>query len=153
MRLLELCAALPAPEPIPRDLCTGNTETLNAAASGPVAWDTTVGALAGPGLARHGPSSLMLHRLVQATVRAAMPDDVHTDARGRLCRALPAAVPHEIHGDPDARSRWQDLLPHALVATKEEPPPECAAKTAMLLRLASAFLLTFGDQHGGIAPV
>ncbi|MFC9621252.1 FxSxx-COOH system tetratricopeptide repeat protein [Streptomyces sp. NPDC056930] len=145
MRLLELCALL-APEPIPLDLFSGNTETLNAAAADPVAWDTTVGALAGLGLARRGASSLVLHRLVQAAIRAAMPDDVRTDARVRLCRALLAAVPHDIHGDPDARSRWQELLPHALVVTKDEPPAECAAETAMLLRLASAFLLSIGDH-------
>lgn len=146
MRLLELCALL-APEPIPLDLFSGSTETLNAAASDPVAWDTTVGALAGLGLARRGASSLVLHRLVQAAIRAAMPDDVRTEARGRLCRALLAAVPHDIHGDPDARTRWQELLPHALVVTKDEPPTECAAQAATLLRLASTFLLSIGDRQ------
>ncbi|MER5936978.1 FxSxx-COOH system tetratricopeptide repeat protein [Streptomyces sp. NPDC001928] len=146
MRLLELCALL-APEPIPLGLFRGSAETLVAAAADPVAWDTTVGALAGLGLARRGASSLVLHRLMQAAIRAAMPDDVRTEARVRLCRALLAAVPHDIHGDPDARSRWQELLPHALVLTKDdEPPAECAAETATLLRLASAFLLSIGDH-------
>ncbi|WP_328430163.1 FxSxx-COOH system tetratricopeptide repeat protein [Streptomyces sp. NBC_00443] len=144
-RLLELCALL-APEPIPLDLFSGSTQTLITAAADPVAWDTTVGALAGLGLARRGASSLVLHRLMQAAIRAAMPDDVRTDARVRLCRALLAAVPHDIHGDPDARSRWQELLPHALVVTKDEPPTEGAAETATLLRLASAFLLSIGDH-------
>ncbi|MFJ6572188.1 FxSxx-COOH system tetratricopeptide repeat protein [Streptomyces sp. NPDC091292] len=145
MRLLELCALL-APEPIPLDLFSGSAETLVAAAADPVAWDTTVGALAGLGLARRGASSLVLHRLVQAAIRAAMRDDARTDARVRLCRALLAAVPHDIHGDPDARTRWQELLPHALVVTKDEPPSECAAETATLLRLASVFLLSIGDH-------
>ncbi|GHG91784.1 FxSxx-COOH system tetratricopeptide repeat protein [Streptomyces lanatus] len=146
MRLLELCALL-APEPIPLDLFRGSPETLVTAAADPVVWDTTVGALAGLGLARREASSLLLHRLVQAAIRAAMPDDVRTDARVRLCRALLAAVPHDIHGDPDARSRWQELLPHALAVTKAEPPPaECAAQTATLLRLASEFLLSIGDH-------
>ncbi|MEW2295727.1 FxSxx-COOH system tetratricopeptide repeat protein [Streptomyces sp. NPDC006743] len=144
MRLLELCALL-APEPIPLDLF-GGEEPLIAAAADPVAWDVTVGALAGLGLARRGASSLVLHRLVQAAIRAAMPDDVRADARVRLCRALLAAVPHDVHGDPRARSRWQELLPHALAVTKDEPPAECAAETATLLRLASAFLLSIGDH-------
>lgn len=144
-RLLELCALL-APEPIPLDLFTGSTEPLLAAADDPVAWDTTVGALAGLGFARRGPSSLVVHRLVQAAIRAAMPDDARTDARVRLCRALLAAVPHDIHGDPDARSRWQELVPHVLVVTKDEPPTECAGETATLLRLASAFLLSIGNH-------
>ena len=143
-QLLEQCALL-APEPIPLDLFTGRTEPLNAAAADPVAWDTTVGALAGLGLARREASSLVLHRLVQAAVRAAMPADVRTDARARLCRALAAAVPNDVHGDPDARSRWQRLLPHVLVVTKDEPPAGCAAETAELLRLAAEFLLSIGD--------
>ncbi|CAG6395638.1 FxSxx-COOH system tetratricopeptide repeat protein [Streptomyces cocklensis] len=143
-QLLEQCALL-APEPIPLDLFTGSTEPLNAAAADPVGWDTTVGALAGLGLARREATSLVLHRLVQAAVRAAMPADVRTDARVRLCRALLAAVPHDIHGDPDAWSRWQRLLPHALVVTRDEPPAECSAQTAELLRLASEFLLSIGN--------
>ncbi|MET9735917.1 FxSxx-COOH system tetratricopeptide repeat protein [Streptomyces sp. NPDC006458] len=151
MRLLELCALL-APEPIPLDLFSGSTERLNAAAADPVAWDTTVGALAGLGLARRGASSLLLHRLVQAAIRAAMPDDARTDARVRLSRALLAAVPHDIHGEPDARSRWQELLPHALAVTKDEPPKKCAAETAILLRLASAFLLSIGN-HSAALPL
>lgn len=144
-RLLELCALL-APEPIPLGLFSASTEPLVAATADPVAWDTTVGALAGLGFARRGPSSLLLHRLVQAAIRAAMPDDVRTDARVRLCRALLAAVPHDIHGDPDARSRWQELLPHTLVVTKDEPPAECAGEMATLLRLTSVFLLSIGNH-------
>ncbi|MGW4757972.1 FxSxx-COOH system tetratricopeptide repeat protein [Streptomyces chartreusis] len=144
-RLLELCALL-APEPIPLGLFSAGTEPLVAAAADPVAWDTTVGALAGLGFARRGPSSLLLHRLVQAAIRAAMPDGARTDARVRLCRALLAAVPHDIHGDPDARSRWQELLPHTLVVTKDEPPAECAGEMATLLRLASVFLLSIGNH-------
>ncbi|WP_181805184.1 FxSxx-COOH system tetratricopeptide repeat protein [Streptomyces shenzhenensis] len=144
-QLLELCALL-APEPIPLDLFGADPEQLIAAAADPVAWDTTVGALAGLGLARRGSSSLLLHRLVQAAVRAAMPHDARTDARGRLCRALLAAVPTDLHSDPDARTRWQELLPHALVVTQDEPPAQCAAETATLLRLASEFLLSIGDH-------
>ncbi|WP_406491080.1 tetratricopeptide repeat protein [Streptomyces sp. NBC_01604] len=144
VRLLELCALL-APEPIPLDLFTGSPETLNGAAADPLVWDTTVGALAGLGLARRENASLVLHRLVQAAIRAPMPDEVRTDARVQLCRALLAAVPHDIHGDPDARPRWQELLPHVIAVTKDDPPAECAAETAVLLRLASEFLIQIGD--------
>lgn len=144
VRLLELCALL-APEPIPLDLFTGNPETLNGAAADPLAWDTTVGALAGLGLARRGDASLVLHRLVQAAIRAAMPNEVHTAAQVQMCRALLAAVPHDIHGDPDAGPRWQELLPHVIAVAKDDPPAECAAETAVLLRLASEFVLRIGD--------
>ncbi|MEU6702665.1 FxSxx-COOH system tetratricopeptide repeat protein [Streptomyces wuyuanensis] len=142
--LLELCALL-APEPIPLDLFTGSPDVLDVPAADPLAWDTTVGALAGLGLARRGNASLVLHRLVQAAVRAGMPEAVRTEARVRLCRALLAAVPQDIHADPNARPRWQELLPHVIALTTDEPPDECAAETAVLLRLASEFLIQIGD--------
>ncbi|HEY3482391.1 MAG TPA: FxSxx-COOH system tetratricopeptide repeat protein, partial [Streptomyces sp.] len=145
VRLLELCALL-APEPIPLDLFTSGPQPLVTAAADPVVWDTTVGALAGLGLARRDGSSLLLHRLVQAAVRAAMPPGRQTASRVLMCRALLAAVPHDIHGDPDARPRWHALLPHVLAVTKDDPPAECAAETAVLLRLASEFLLQIGDR-------
>ncbi|CAM5606467.1 FxSxx-COOH system tetratricopeptide repeat protein [Streptomyces aurantiogriseus] len=144
VRLLKLCSLL-APEPIPLDLFTGSPDTLNVAAADPLAWDTTVGALAGLGLARRGEASLVLHRLVQAATRASLPDEARADTRVQLCRALLTAVPHDIHGDPDARPRWEKLLPHVIAVTKDDPPAECAAETAVLLRLASTFLLQIGD--------
>ncbi|MFI7402519.1 FxSxx-COOH system tetratricopeptide repeat protein [Streptomyces sp. NPDC049541] len=146
VRLLRLCALL-APEPIPLDLFTRNAAILDVGAADRLMWDTTVGALAGLGLARRGDASLVVHRLVQATVRADMPQEVRTDARVQLCRALVASVPHDIHGDPDARPRWQELLPHVLTVTKDDPPAECAAETAVLLRLASEFFIQIGDYR------
>ncbi|MGW0614760.1 FxSxx-COOH system tetratricopeptide repeat protein [Streptomyces sp. NPDC002788] len=145
VELLELCALL-APDPVPLDLFTGDPEPLITAAGDPLAWDTTVGALAGLGLARREDSALVLHRLVQAAVRASMTDDLLATNRAQLCRALLTAVPHDIHGHPDARPRWHRLLPHVLAVTKGDPPAPCAADTAHLLRLASEFLLAIGDR-------
>ncbi|MFK0285019.1 FxSxx-COOH system tetratricopeptide repeat protein [Streptomyces sp. NPDC090499] len=144
VRLLELCALL-APEPVPLDLFTGSPETLDGVPADPLAWDATVGALAGLGLARRGDASLVVHRLVQAAIRAGMPAEAHVDARVRLCRALLAAVPDDLHSAPDARPRWQQLLPHVLAVAKDDPPAECAADAAVLLRLASEFLVQIGD--------
>ncbi|POX52839.1 FxSxx-COOH system tetratricopeptide repeat protein [Streptomyces sp. Ru72] len=144
--LLELCALL-APDPIPLELFTGSPEPVITAAADPLVWDTTVGTLAGLGLARREDSSLVLHRLVQAAIRATMPDGLLVASRAKLCRALLTAVPHDIHGDPDARPRWHRLLPHVLAVTKADPPAQCAAETALLLRLASEFLLQIGDRR------
>ncbi|MFE6699246.1 FxSxx-COOH system tetratricopeptide repeat protein [Streptomyces sp. NPDC057718] len=145
-QLLELCSLL-APEPIPLDLFSGSADIWGATVADPVAWDTTVGALAGLGLARRDLSCLVLHRLVQAAIRSSMPDVVRSETRARLCRALLRAVPHDIHGVPDARSRWQILLPHVVMLTRDEPPSECAAETALLLRLAAVYLLSIGDHE------
>ncbi|MGW3121859.1 FxSxx-COOH system tetratricopeptide repeat protein [Streptomyces sp. NPDC001107] len=144
VRLLELCALL-APEPIPLHLFTRGPGIPSVDADDPLVWDTTVGALAGLGLVRRGNASLVVHRLVQAAIRAGMPEQALTEARVQLCRALVAAVPHDVHGDPDARPRWQELLPHVLAVTKDDPSAECAAQTAVLLRLASEFLIQIGD--------
>ncbi|MFH0518048.1 FxSxx-COOH system tetratricopeptide repeat protein [Streptomyces sp. M41] len=145
VQLLELCALL-APEPIPLTLFTDGPHPPLPAAADPLSWDTTVGALAGLGLARRENSALLLHRLVQAAIRATMPDDRIATARVQLCGALLAAVPHDIHGDPAARPRWHGLLPHVLAVTKADPPPQCAAQAGQLLRLAAEFLLSIGDR-------
>jgi tetratricopeptide (TPR) repeat protein len=145
VELLRLCALL-APEPIPLTLFTDGPEPLIAAARDPLAWDTTVGALAGLGLARREDSAVVLHRLVQAAVRATMTPEALTTARARLSGALLRAVPHDVHGDADARPRWHRLLPHVLAVTKDDPPPAYAPATASLLRLASEFLLAIGDR-------
>ncbi|MCE7010222.1 FxSxx-COOH system tetratricopeptide repeat protein [Kibdelosporangium philippinense] len=143
---------------------------LVAGFADPVAWDRTVGALAGLGLAKRtdaplpparlptrqrtrppfgsSKSYLLLHRLVQAAVRAGMSPETHAETRAILSIILLSAVPHDIHGDPDAGARWQELLPHVLAVTKGEPPAgaERAANTAVLLRLASEFVLRIGDR-------
>ncbi|WP_256984184.1 FxSxx-COOH system tetratricopeptide repeat protein [Streptomyces sp. XY006] len=145
VELLQLCSLL-APEPIPLALFSGGPDPLIAAAGDPLAWDATVGSLAGLGLARREDSALVLHRLVQAAVRASMTAEALTTSRSRLCRALLEAVPHDIHGDPGAQPRWHTLLPHVLAVTKDDPPVPYAAETAQLLRLASEFLLAIGDR-------
>ncbi|GGS24820.1 hypothetical protein GCM10010284_67210 [Streptomyces rubiginosohelvolus] len=145
-RLLELCSLL-APDPIPLDLFSSRADLGVTAVADPVAWDMTVGALAGLGLAGRARSCLVLHRLVQAAVRSSMPVVVRAEARVRLCRALLRAVPHDIHGVPDAGSRWQILLPHVVMLTRDEPPSECVAETALLLRLAAVYLLSIGDHQ------
>ncbi|MGC5038229.1 FxSxx-COOH system tetratricopeptide repeat protein [Streptomyces sp. DT190] len=145
VELLQLCALL-APEPIPLTLFTGGPTPVIAAAGDPLAWDTTVGSLAGLGLARREDSALVLHRLVQAAVRASMTPESLTTARARLCRALLEAVPHDVHGDANARPRWHTLLPHVLAVTKDDPAARYAPEAALLLRLASEFLLAIGDR-------
>ncbi|MER8220670.1 FxSxx-COOH system tetratricopeptide repeat protein [Streptomyces sp. NPDC094143] len=145
VQLLRLCALL-APEPIPLTLFTDGPEPLVAAARDPLAWDTTVGALAGLGLARREDSALVLHRLVQAAVRATMTPEALTTGRARLSRALLEAAPNDVHGDAHARPRWHRLLPHVLAVTKDDPPLPYAPATASLLRLASEFLLAIGDR-------
>ncbi|MEG8275212.1 FxSxx-COOH system tetratricopeptide repeat protein [Streptomyces sp. AHA2] len=145
VRLLELCALL-APEPIALDLFTGAPEPLVPSAADPPAWDATVGALAGLGLARREDSSLLLHRLVQAAVRASMTEERRAASRAGLCRALLAAVPHDVHGDPGAGPRWHRLLPHVLAVTRGDAPAGATAETAELLRLAAEFLLSIGDR-------
>ncbi|MEV7078363.1 FxSxx-COOH system tetratricopeptide repeat protein [Streptomyces sp. NPDC093516] len=149
VELLQLCALL-APEPVPLTLFTDGPEPLLTAARDPLTWDTTVGSLAGLGLARREDSALVLHRLVQAAVRATMTPEAIATARARLGRALLEAVPHDVHGDADARPRWHRLLPHVLAVTKDDPPPAHAPATASLLRLASEFLLAIGDRAGAL---
>ncbi|MFC7845620.1 tetratricopeptide repeat protein [Streptomyces sp. NPDC057382] len=127
-------------------LFTGAPEPLVSSAADPPAWDATVGALAGLGLARREDASLLLHRLVQAAVRASMTEERRAESRAGLCHALLAAVPHDVHGDPGAGPRWHRLLPHVLAVTRDGPPAGATAETAVLLRRAAEFLLAIGDR-------
>jgi hypothetical protein len=73
VQLLEICSYL-APEPVPLDLFTGHTDLLPAplaaATADPLAFTDTIAMLADYSLAKRSAAGLLVHRLVQAAVRA-----------------------------------------------------------------------------------
>ena len=80
VQVLDICAYL-APEPIPLDLFTTHPELLpeplSAAASDPLAFSDALAVVTDYSLAKRSPSTIQLHRLVQAVIRAR-----HTDPGG-----------------------------------------------------------------------
>ncbi|MGH3832882.1 MAG: tetratricopeptide repeat protein, partial [Pseudonocardiaceae bacterium] len=121
LALLRLVAQL-APEPIPLTLFTAWADRLppplTVAASDPVAFAEVTGLLRRRALARVGPDTLEVHRLVQAVLRErpssiSGEDDMTMVAR----RLLRDAVPADPWNNPTSWPVWRQLLPHVLTVT------------------------------------
>jgi tetratricopeptide (TPR) repeat protein len=121
LALLRLAAQL-APEPIPFTLFTTHPEVLpaplRAVVADPVAFTGLTRLLRHRALARVGPDSLQLHRLVRAILRE-HPLGTPTDQDpGTLAlRVLREAVPAEPWNNPTTWPAWRQLLPHVLALT------------------------------------
>ncbi|PZS16212.1 MAG: hypothetical protein DLM60_15765, partial [Pseudonocardiales bacterium] len=122
LALLRLAAQL-APEPIPFTLFTARPDRLPpplaAAASDPMAFAGITGLLRRRALARVGPDSLQVHRLVQAIlgdspISTLNEDDMIAVARQLLRDAVPADPWHNLPTWP----AWRQLLPHVLAVTE-----------------------------------
>jgi len=121
LALLRLAAQL-APEPIPFTLFTAHPDRLPpplANATGdPVAFARMTGLLRRRRLARVGPDSLQVHRLVQAILRdspiSTPTEDDMTTVAHRLLRGAASADPWN---NPAIWPAWRQLLPHVLAAT------------------------------------
>jgi Domain of unknown function (DUF4062)/NB-ARC domain len=121
LTLLRLAAQL-APEPIPFTLFTAHADQLppplKVAASDPMTFAGLTRLLRRRSLARVGPDSLQLHRLVQAILRdspiTTPTDDDMTRAAHRLLRV---ALPNIEWYTPVSCPTWRQLLPHVLATT------------------------------------
>jgi tetratricopeptide (TPR) repeat protein len=116
--LLELCAFL-APEDIPRTLPGEHTEVLpeglQELAADELAYNDALGVLGDYSLATVTPTTLGLHRLVQAVIRARL-DGREAQWAKVAVELLDAAFPN----DSEDLSSWpicERLLPHVLAAT------------------------------------
>jgi hypothetical protein len=154
LALLGLAAQL-APEPIPFTLFTGRPNLLppllTAAASDPVLFAEITGLLRRHALARVGPDSLQVHRLVQTILRDS---PIQISNEGDLAAVAVAhqllrdAVPADPWDNPPSWPTWQQLLPHVLAATD---PVRGANPTSpdvrWLLERAGTYLLTRGQPR------
>ena len=125
-----------APDDIPRALLDGLAD--------PPAVLSAVSRLAVYSMLTAEPSTLAMHRLVQAVTRTPDPDDPHRDpqtidaarkqATGQLADALPD--PH----DPPGWPGWRMLLPHIEALASHSPPDTDTDITAYVLNQAGLFL-------------
>ena len=155
VELLELCAWCD-PEPIPLDLFTDHPhllgETLAEAAAQRGTWTQTVGALVRFSLARRDGDRLIVHRLVGAAVRDAMPTDATTAAVAVVAGLLQTALPGDIQGNPAGWPRWTALLPHVLTLTSpgRVRPPQAFADLCWLADRAATYLEHLGQLAAAI---
>jgi NB-ARC domain len=121
LALLRLAAQL-APEPIPFTLFTATSERLpaplRAVVGDPVAFAGLTRLLRRRALARVGPDSLQLHRLVQAIMREhPISTPIDDDLSTLVLRLLRDTVSADPGPHPASRPVWRQLLPHVLVLT------------------------------------
>jgi hypothetical protein len=153
LTLLRLVAQL-APEPIPLTLFTAHSNQLPpplaAIAADPVAFVEIIGLLRHRALARVGPDSLQVHRLVQAILRdssittIADDNDMITIARQLLRDAVPAYP----WNNPASWPTWRQLLPHVLSVTDptRDTHPD-SPEVPWLLDRAASYLLARGEPR------
>jgi tetratricopeptide (TPR) repeat protein len=154
LMLLSLSAYL-APEPIPLDLVTTHPgllpEPLATAATDPLAFAELTKLIRQHGLARVGPATLQLHRLLAAILRAHHPQ--HQNLPAVAVRLLRAAVPDDTWYSPPAWPAWRQFLPHVLVATESHRTLTGAEEdVAWLLHRAAEYLQTRGE-HAAARPL
>ena len=150
LMLLSLAAYL-APEPIPLTLFTTHPahlpDLLATAAADPLAFSALVQLLRQHGLARVGPATLELHRLLAAIVRSQPAEQL--DRMVAAVRLLRAAAPADnAWENPQAWPAWRQLLPHVLVATDPHRTLTGAEQdVAWLLFHAGTYLMTLGQPR------
>ncbi len=157
LTLLELAAQL-APEPIPFTLFTARPESLPAplaaAAADPVAFAGLIGVLRRRALARVGPDSLQIHRLV-GTILRENPSSTPTENNAMTTIArklLRGVVPAELWWDnPTGWPTWRQLLPHLLAVTDPACGTDPDSDVTWLLNRAAAYLLDRGESRPGRA--
>ena len=145
--LLSLVAYL-GPEPIPLTLFTTHPgelpDSLVTAAGDPLAFAALVRLLGQYGLARVEPTTLALHRLFAAILRA-QPHQ-QPDLPTLVVRLLRVAVPAD--HPQDNLSAWRQLLPHVLVATDSHRNLTGVEEdVAWLLNRAGIYLQTPGEPR------
>jgi tetratricopeptide (TPR) repeat protein len=150
VQLLTLCAWL-APEPVPLDLFTSHSdllpEPLAATAADPVAFNDTVGALAGYSLARRTGGSLVIHRLIQDVTRHRLMNQTAASPSRPLQTVLTllrADLPGTIWATTANWPRWRALLPSVLTATSYHTGETTGIDTAWLLAHAGTYLRSQG---------
>ena len=148
--LLRVAAQL-APEPIPFTLFTAQADRLPTplavAAHDPVTFAAMTGLVRRRRLARVGPDSLLVHRLVQAILRdsATTTPTRDDDMRAVARRLLRGAVPADPWNDPATWPAWRQLLPHVLAVT--EHTDSDSRDVPWLLHRAATFLHTRGEPR------
>lgn len=142
---LLVLAAWFAPEPIPLEVF-GNgfaqlPSPLREAAQDPLDLVECVTAITDYSLARHTPSGLLVHRLIQDVARARVAQIWLDDADPRQVTIDVAAayLSENPWGRPDIWPRYRQLLPHMLAMAEWSPGPD-AHRVAPLLTRTGLYL-------------
>ncbi|MBE1494957.1 hypothetical protein H4696_002057 [Amycolatopsis lexingtonensis] len=156
LNILTLVAWL-APEPVPLTLLTHQQGDGGAAARDPLAFADVTAALRSRGMAEVTTTTIQLHRVPAALLRARTRDDVVTeDDRDSTwpvtaVRLLDAGLPDNPWVNPPSWPRWRELLPHLLVVCDPHRAWQPAAgEVAYLLDRTASYLHTRGEPRAAL---
>ncbi|WP_410635715.1 FxSxx-COOH system tetratricopeptide repeat protein [Amycolatopsis sp. cmx-4-83] len=143
-----------APEPVPLALLTHQDGDAGAAARDPLAFADATAALRGRGMAEVTTTTIQLHRVPAALLRARTHDDIVIEGDRdstwpvSAVRLLNAGLPDDPWSNPPSWPRWRELLPHLLVVCDPDRAWQPAAdEVAHLLDRTATYLQTRGDPR------
>ncbi|WP_439383254.1 FxSxx-COOH system tetratricopeptide repeat protein [Amycolatopsis lexingtonensis] len=146
-----------APEPVPLTLLTHQTGDAGEAARDPLAFADITAALRSRGMAEVTTTTIQLHRVPAALLRArtrhdiTAEDDEDSTWPAIAVRLLYVGLPDNPWNNPASWPRWQALLPHILtVCTSERALPTRTTEVAYLLDRAGIYLQTRGNLRAAI---
>ncbi|HWI00323.1 MAG TPA: FxSxx-COOH system tetratricopeptide repeat protein [Propionibacteriaceae bacterium] len=142
------------PEPVPISLFTeapdALPERLHALAADPLTIVRSTGILRRRGMASVSAHSVQLHRVPAALLRARTHDTTDIGPpgwSGTVIRLLRTVLADGVD-DPAVWPRWQQMLPHVLVATDPtRPHAEVRREVGWLLDHAARYQLTRGEPY------
>ena len=154
MTLLTLVAWL-APEPVPLDLVTKNAEALPGplaeVAADALTFRPCTATLHRRGLAHVTPTSVTLHRVPAALLRARTGDGSGPSWPAVVVRLLYRALPDDVWNNPKVWPRWQQLLPHVLAAVATDRAlDELPDELSWLLVTAADYRQTRGEYDAAL---
>lgn len=145
--LLSFLSADDVPRSLVADHATSLPESLAVATSDPLSYDQALATLARLALIKLTPSSIGVHRLVQAVTRHTLAPVEAEQWASAAIRLLYAAFPSDSHM-ATARSACSELLPHALTAIEHSRSIGVESVTsASLLNLAGSYLWSRSELH------
>ncbi len=146
-----------APEPVPLTLLAHQTGAAGTAARDPLAFADITAALRSRGMAEVTTTTIQLHRVPAALLRARTHHDIMAeddeDATWPTAAVglLFAGLPDNPWNNPASWPRWQALLPHLLaVCAPERAPHRLAANVSRLLERAGLYLHTRGNPRAAL---
>ncbi|MEV5715828.1 FxSxx-COOH system tetratricopeptide repeat protein [Amycolatopsis mediterranei] len=146
-----------APEPVPLTLLTHQAGEAGAIAQDPLAFADLTTTLRSRGMAEVTTTTIQLHRVPAALLRARTRHDITADEDQdatwpvTAVRLLRAGLPNNPWNNPPTWPSWGALLPHLLfVCDPERAWQPATAEVAYLLNLTASYLQTRGDARAAL---
>ncbi|MCR6481790.1 FxSxx-COOH system tetratricopeptide repeat protein [Amycolatopsis sp. OK19-0408] len=137
-----------APEPVPLTLLKHGPDELAAVVGDPLAFADVMGVLRVRGMADVTATTVQLHRVPAALLRARTKDDGWS---ATVVRAMNAGRPEDPWNNPPSWPLWRSLLPHFLAVTDASRDVQAATGTVVeILDCTSSYFRSRGDCRSAL---